>query len=102
MVEEAIINEQALEKEKVKDIAIWMLEKCREDGVLYQDHAAGLIREKFGEEYIPDNNRGNPSIRKDILAAFRKLTEGLVIWSKSERRWRLRAGYDEPGTRQEA
>lgn len=34
------------------------------------------IQERFGQEFIHENENGNLAIGKDVLKEFRKLTEG--------------------------
>jgi len=94
-----VINEAALKREKVREVAEWMNEQFEAEGVLFQDVAASQIVEHFGEEFTYANNLGNVAIGKDVLAAFRKLTENRAIWSRSERRWRRREAHDDPNTR---
>jgi hypothetical protein len=55
-----------------------MTETVRKQGCLHQDEAAGEIEQRFGDEFLYDNANGNPSIRKDVLAAFRTMTGGSV------------------------
>ena len=81
------------------DVAQWMCgELQRQRGVLYQDEAASQIVERFGDDpftYI--NEHGNLAIDRGVLAAFRTLTKGSVVWDRSERLWRWREDYDPPG-----
>ena len=81
----------------VQAVAAWMTETVRKQGCLYQEEAAGEIEQRFGGDFLYDNANGNPSIRKDVLAAFRTMTEGWVVWERGERVWRLRENYDPPG-----
>jgi hypothetical protein len=83
------------------EIADWMLIEVQRDGVIHQDAVASEIERMFGEEFTPINENGNLSIRKDVLAAFRKISEDSVVWERGERFWRIRAPYDEPGRRQD-
>jgi hypothetical protein len=83
------------------DVAIWMLSELKRDGTLYQEVAASEIEKRFGQAFTPINENGNYSIRRDVLAAFRKLTDNTVIWERGERMWRKRQGYDSPGRQQD-
>jgi hypothetical protein len=78
-----------------------MLAELQHDGTLYQDIVASEIEQRFGEEFTPLNESGNPSIRKDVLAAFRSISEGDVVWERGERLWRKRESFDEPGRQQD-
>ncbi len=79
-----------------EEIAKWMLSQIETDGVLHQDHAASEIEQRFGAEFAPANDRGNLSIRPDVLKAFRTISEH-VIWERGERLWRKRESFDEKG-----
>lgn len=81
------------------EIAQWMVTEVERTQFLYQDEVAPAIKEKFGIEFTYINENGNLAIRKDILAAFRKCTEGVIVWEKSGRLWRKREAYDGPGKR---
>lgn len=81
-------------------VAEWMVEQLNRDFCLYQDTAVYAIADKFGHEFTYTNANGNLAIRKDILAAFRKLTGEGVIWERGSRAWRKRQDYDQPGRQQ--
>jgi hypothetical protein len=82
------------------DVAAWMLAEVMRDGLVYQQSIAGDIESKFGEEFVPTNGNGHMSIRKDVLAAFRKISENSVVWSKYDKAWRKRESSDDPGRQQ--
>jgi hypothetical protein len=83
-----------------QDVARWMLEEIRRDGILSQEVAAYAIAERFGEEFVYENENGNLAISVVVLGAFRGLSEATVVWSKQDRAWRVRGPYDEPGRQQ--
>ena len=83
------------------EIAQWMLNEVETQGMLYQYEAASDIESRFGSEFVPENENGNPSIRADVLKAFRSISEDSVVWERVERLWRKRETFDEPGRRQE-
>lgn len=83
------------------DVAAWMAEEVRTKGELYQEDAVGVIESRFGSEYVYDNENGNLAISKAVLAEFRRITKGDVVWVRSERYWRKRETGDEPGRQQE-
>jgi hypothetical protein len=64
---------------------------------LHQKHVVYEIRKKFGEEFTHRNRNGNWAIDKDVLAAFREVTDDTVVWEKGARLWRLRRPSDPPG-----
>ena len=78
-----------------EDVAKWMLSEINNHDVLYQYDAASQIEDKFGDEFTPLNDNGNPSIRGDVLQAFRNLSGDDVVWERGERLWRKRASFDE-------
>jgi len=79
--------------------ATWMCEQIEQHGVLYQDEAAAVITERFGDECTYVNDNGNLAINRDILSEFRTATEKTVVWDAAERMWRRREEYDSPGRR---
>jgi hypothetical protein len=83
------------------DVAEWIFAQLESEGELYQETAASEIERRFGQEFTPSNENGNPSIRRDVLAAFRKLSDETVVWERGERRWRKREKYDQPGRQQD-
>lgn len=76
-----------------------MVQEVERDGLLYQSDAAYNINEKFGEEFVYTNDNGNLGISRDVLVAFRKLTETSVVWERGERLWRKREDYDDKDKR---
>ena len=81
-------------------VAQWMLAQVESDGDLYQDDAASRIEEEFGQEFIYENENGNPAISKLVLQVFQKISEETVVWERGERMWRKRESYDDPGRQQ--
>ena len=71
------------------DVAKWMLQEVQ-SGSLYQEHAVVDIEQKFGEQFVYQNDSGGWSISRAVLKEFRKLTEKKVDWSRSEKAWFLR------------
>jgi hypothetical protein len=82
-------------------VAEWMLKEVRENGELYQRNAVSKIEKKFGEQFRYLKENGNPAIRKDVLAAFRKLSKDNIVWEREDRRWRIRRPTDKPGREQD-
>lgn len=82
-------------------VAAWMKAQIQQHGELHQDEAASDIYDLFGEEFVPDNQAGNPSIRTDVLAVFRQLTGDTVVWMRGERLWRRREAGDARGRQQD-
>jgi hypothetical protein len=83
-----------------KEVAEWMLTELRRTKYLYQDTVVYDIANKFGNEFTYINENGNLAIDKQVLRAFRKLTENSVVWERGERLWRMREDYDPQGRRQ--
>ncbi len=82
------------------EIAAYMLAELESEQYLSQDVIASQICEKFGEEFTRLNDGGNVSIRRDVLAEFKKLSGDEVVWERGERIWRKREQHDEPGRQQ--
>jgi hypothetical protein len=83
-----------------QDVATWMLAELRREGMLYQDVVVYEIAERFGEQFIYDNENGNLAISKAVLNAFRKLSGNDIVWCRSERYWRPREQWDLPSRQQ--
>lgn len=79
------------------EVAAWMAAEVRTKGELYQEDAVSVIEDRFGRDYVYDNEQGNPAISRAVLAAFRKLSDSDIVWDRTERCWRLREAGDEPG-----
>lgn len=78
----------------------WMLNKLTREKYLDQSAAAYELTE-IDEALTYMNDNGNLAIAKSVLREFSKLTKGdEVVWSRSERAWRFREDYDEPGRMQ--
>jgi hypothetical protein len=71
-----------------KEVAQWMLDQMGGSDLLYQDSIAERIETSCGEEFVYKNKNGKRGIRKAVLAEFRKLTQGQLVWVLSERAWR--------------
>jgi hypothetical protein len=63
---------------------------------LYQEAVVWVIEQKFGRDFVYENEAGNLAISKKVLAEFRKLTPN-VVWERGERLWRKRERYDPAG-----
>jgi hypothetical protein len=74
-----------------------MTSTLRTERVLYQEVAVADIEKRFGSEVVYTNPNGNLAITKQVLTAFRSLTDGWAVWDRSERAWRVREAYDSPG-----
>jgi hypothetical protein len=55
---------------------------------LYQDVIVQKIKEECGEDFVYTNANYNLAISKNVLKEFRKKTEGLVVWERSDKSWR--------------
>jgi uncharacterized protein DUF6953 len=83
-----------------QEVAEWMLDELTRNGQLRQETAVSDIALNFGYEFTYDNENGNLAIRRDVLAAFRRLTENSVVWDGENRLWRKRDSSDDPGRQQ--
>lgn len=80
-----------------QSIAQWMLTQVPAAGFLNQSRVARTIRNTWGEDFVYKNKNRNWAIRADILEAFRALTEGQLMWSRSRQAWRRRRPGDPEG-----
>ncbi|WP_029050571.1 hypothetical protein [Cupriavidus sp. amp6] len=78
-------------------VAQWMLAQIERDACIYQDDVVDHLVRSKREDLLIENADGNQVLGKDILTAFRKLTEETVVWVKPDRYWRFRVPEDEPG-----
>jgi uncharacterized protein YbbK (DUF523 family) len=67
-----------------------MLDQMGDSHWLHQEAIAQRIQMSCGEEfvYVYRNKNRKLGIRKAVLAEFRRLTQGQLIWVLSERAWR--------------
>jgi len=84
-------------EDRIEQAAQWMVQAVRSGDGLYQMAAMSTIAEKFGQDLTYYSDTGVLSIDKRVLARFRKLTEGEVVWSRLYKYWRLRKPGDGPG-----
>ncbi len=70
-----------------EEVADWMLEQVRGNGILYQADAVEYIREHFGASFIYVNENGNESIDKEVKKVFRKLHRGKAAWERDGFFW---------------
>ena len=82
------------------DIGAWMMEELRSRSFLDQDSAAFQVMDTFGEKFTRINDNGNRAFTREVLAAFNELSGHDVVWVRSERLWRFREFYDQPGRMQ--
>lgn len=82
---------------EANEVAQWMLVQIERDGCIYQDDVVDHLVKANREDLLRENADGNQVVGKEVLAAFRKLTEFSVVWVKPDRYWRWRVTEDEPG-----
>lgn len=83
------------------DAAYWLKEHAELPFGISQEDAVSGIQEKFGEDFLFENDSGNLAISRVVLQIFRSLTQETVVWDKSERSWRPREQIDMAGRQQE-
>lgn len=65
-----------------------MISEILEKGYVYQEYIVQDIQEKFGEEFVYENENGNLAISKKVLNEFKKLKEDNGIeWDRSDKSW---------------
>jgi hypothetical protein len=82
------------------EVAQWMLSVIQEKGELSQNNAFYEINKRFGSGFTSISNGGSPSVGRSVLAAFRKISDDVVIWERGDKKWRRREFYDAPGRQQ--
>lgn len=81
----------------VKSIAGWMLSEIEKHGCIYQDDVVDYLVKSKAESFLKENSDGNLFIGRELLDAFKRLTEINVVWVKPNRYWRFRVTEDELG-----
>jgi hypothetical protein len=79
-----------------KDVAKFMVDELEGTNFLYQETIVHQVMQRFGPGFTGINANGNPSINKDVLSAFNKLTPN-AVWDRAERLWRARQPYRQAG-----
>jgi len=80
-----------------KSVANWMLAELEKHGCIYQDDVVDYLVKAKMENLLRENSDGNLAVGREVLEAFRKLTESTVVWVKPDFYWRFRVAEDEPG-----
>ncbi|MFF2092820.1 DUF6953 family protein [Paenibacillus sp. NPDC058174] len=70
-----------------QQIAEWMVEEIRSKGNLHQSDAIDYVKAHFGEAFVFVNEKGNPSLSKEVKKAFRKLHKGRIAWDRDGFFW---------------
>ena len=83
-----------------QDVARWMADQVTRSGVLDQAATAERLGRTYGAAFAIKNRNGTWAIARPVLAAFRRLTAGTVVWEPSILAWRLRTPDDPPDRRQ--
>jgi hypothetical protein len=73
------------------DVAAWMFAEVEKNDRLPQLEAVTGIASKFGTEFLYQNRNGRPAISKAVLKEFRTLSDGIVVWDRTNFCWRMRA-----------
>lgn len=81
-------------------VAEWMLTQAGRGGWIHQETIVYRIRNTFGPTFVYQNRNGNLAINKEVLKAFRALTEETHVWERGSRAWRLRREHDRAGRSQ--
>ncbi|KJS00964.1 MAG: membrane protein [Desulfobulbaceae bacterium BRH_c16a] len=71
-----------------KEVAEWMVDQFNNQFWLYQEDTVYKIKNKFGTEFVYQNENGNYAISKKVLKEFKSLTEGKIVWERGQRAWR--------------
>lgn len=83
--------------ESAEDVAYWMVAQLQSHGCLYQDDVVDWLVKAKAENLLRENDDGNLVVGRQVLEAFRAVTEATVVWVKPDRYWRWRVKEDEPG-----
>lgn len=78
-----------------ESVGRWMLVQVEREGCIYQDDVVDYLVKSKREDLLTENNDGNQVVGRDVLAAFKKLTQTTVVWVKPDFYWRFRVTEDE-------
>lgn len=78
-------------------VAKWMLAEVEQHQCIYQDDVVDYLVRAKAEHLLRENADGNLVIGREVLDAFKRLTDVGVVWVKPDRYWRFRVAEDEPG-----
>ena len=82
---------------EAQKVAEWMLEEIEKSQCIYQDDVVDFLVKSDSEHLLRENADGNLAIGRQVLNAFKNLTQSNVVWVKPDRYWRFRVPEDEPG-----
>ncbi|MBB4727932.1 hypothetical protein P2B08_13385 [Xanthomonas perforans] len=74
-----------------------MLKELKAQGYIYQDDVVDYLVKAKAEDLLRENSDGNLVVGRQVLEAFKTITEANVVWVKPDRYWRYRVAEDEPG-----
>jgi hypothetical protein len=77
--------------------AKWMLIQLEVHGCIYQDDVVDFLVKSGAEDLLRENADGNLAVGREVLSAFKAITETTVVWVKPDFYWRWRVTEDEPG-----
>ena len=78
-------------------VSSWMLAQLEREQCIYQDDVVDYLVKSKCEDLLSENSDGNQVVGREVLAAFKKQTDTIVVWVKPDRYWRFRVPEDEPG-----
>ena len=85
--------------ERARKIAKWMLAQLDKNNGYLEHYPVISHLHDTDKDLVYMNRNGGWAIDPTVLAAFRKLTEGKIVWSRGELRRRIRNKYDNPAKR---
>ncbi|TLX56962.1 hypothetical protein DN824_13045 [Stutzerimonas nosocomialis] len=71
-----------------------MVAQLEREKLIYLDEVVDLLSNAKRDYLVSESSDSNLVIGKAVLAAFRKLTETIVVWVKPDRYWRFRVPED--------
>jgi hypothetical protein len=69
------------------EVAGWMVQHLRRQGMLPQFYAAEAIRRQFGDGFVYEDDRGFTAVRDDVVREFLRAAGGAVRWDDRRRFW---------------
>lgn len=67
---------------KVSNVAKFMLNELKKNGVLNQVGLVDTIKDKFGDEFVFETTHGTLTIDRKVIREFNKIKGPDIVWDK--------------------
>ncbi len=74
-------------EQKQQEIAVWLINKVKAEGMLKRSEAIPAIEDEFGGEFITLTSKGDRTLHKKVLENFRELKDEQISWNVGRQAW---------------